>query len=102
MEREVCAVFGDMPFLWLAVDDEPGPESLRGYIERNAIALLSNYGKTPIDSQSLGWLGQYSDRERIRLSGLWNSNHVEDDYTPEFLHTMERMIEQMAATRYGR
>ena len=26
-----------MPFLWIAVDDEPGAESLRGYIERNAI-----------------------------------------------------------------
>ena len=32
-----------MPFLWLEVPDPPGPDSLRGYIERNAIVLLSNY-----------------------------------------------------------
>jgi hypothetical protein len=38
--------------LWLSVDDEPGPQSLRGCIERNAIALLSNYGKLPIDPPS--------------------------------------------------
>ena len=49
LERTVSTVIGDMPFIWLAVEDEPGPESLRGYIERNAIALLGNYGKHPID-----------------------------------------------------
>ena len=102
MERTVSAAIGDMPFLWLSVDDEPGPDSLRGYIERNAIALLSNYGREPIDPPSRQWLGHHSDRERVRLSGLWNNNHVEDDYTPEFLDTMERLIEQMAATHYGR
>lgn len=41
LEREVSKVIGAMPFLWLSVDDEPGPGSVRGYIERNAIALLS-------------------------------------------------------------
>ena len=102
MERAVSAAIGNMPFLWLSVDDEPGPYSLRGYIERNAIALLSNHGREPIDPPSRQWLGHYSDRERVRLSGLWNNNHVEDDYTPEFLDTMERLIDQMAATRYGR
>jgi hypothetical protein len=33
-----------MPFLWLAIDDEPSAHGLRGHIERNAIALLSNFG----------------------------------------------------------
>ena len=42
LERAVSKVIRAMPFLWLAVDDEPGPQSQRGYIERNAIALLSN------------------------------------------------------------
>ena len=45
----MSTVIGAMPFLWLAVDDEPGAESLRGDIERNAIALLSNFGKQPVD-----------------------------------------------------
>ena len=94
LEQRVSAVIGDLPFLWLAVEDEPGPNSLRGYIERNSIGLLSNYGKTTIDSPSLGWLGQYSDRERVRLSGLWNSNHVDESYNPNFLDTLECLVEQ--------
>ena len=39
LERAVSKVIGNMPLLWLAIEDEPQPGSLRGYIERNAIAL---------------------------------------------------------------
>jgi len=101
LEQKVSAVIEAMPFLWLPVEDEPGPHSLRGCIERNAIALLSNYGREPIDPPSPQWLGSYSDRERVKLSGLWNNNHVDDDYDPAFLETLERMIEGMEATNYG-
>ncbi len=93
LEQKVSTIIGAMPFLWLAVDDEPGPDTLRGYIERNAIALLSNYGREPVDLPSPGWLGHHSDRERVRQSGLWNSNHVDDDYDPAFLDTLQRLIE---------
>jgi hypothetical protein len=102
LEEEVSAIIGAMPFLWLEVDDEPGPDSLRGYIERNAIALLSNYEREPIDPPSPEWLGHYSNLERVKLSGLWNSNHVEDTYTPTFLDTMEQLIDSMDATGRGR
>ena len=95
LEREVSTVIGAMPFLWLAVDDEPGAESLRGDIERNAIALLSNFDKQPIDPPSAGWLGHWCDRERIRKSGLWNSNHVDERYDPEFLGRMKHLVEVM-------
>ena len=101
LEREVSATLGRMTVLWLAVKDEPGPVSQRGYIERNAIALLSNYEREPIDPPSPEWLGHYSDRERVKLSGLWNSNHVEDTYTPAFLDTMEQLIERMGAAGNG-
>ena len=33
LECEASKVICAMPFLWLAIDDEPGAESLRGYIE---------------------------------------------------------------------
>lgn len=49
LERRVSEYIGGMYFLWLKVDDPPGPDSLRGYIERNSIALLSNAGKTSTD-----------------------------------------------------
>lgn len=87
-QHVICA----MPFLWLSIDDDPGPTSLRGYVERNAIALLSNYNKVPLDPPSNGWLGLRCNRERVRASGLWNSNHVEEEYDPGFLDRLESLV----------
>ena len=89
----VSEYIGQMPFLWLNVNDAPGPKSSRGMIERNAIALLSGYSCPVAYSPSIEWLGQYSDRERVRLSGLWNNNHVDETYDPSFLDEMESWID---------
>ncbi len=93
LERRVSPYIGQMPFLWLNVDDAPGPESDRDVIERNSIALLSRYCSPAADSPSPGWLGHSSDRERVRRSGLWNSNHVDGEYDPSFLDLMEKWID---------
>lgn len=95
LEMAVSSVIGGMPFLWLAIEDEPGPASLRGYIERNSIALLSNFSKEPLDPPSRTWLGYLCNRDRVRASGLWNSNHVDEAYEPAFLDTLARLIDQM-------
>jgi hypothetical protein len=97
LERVVSEHISRMPFLYLAIDDEPGPNSLRGVIERNAIALLSNFGRNPLDSASHAWLGKASDRERIRQSGLWNSNHVDETHSETFLNALERLVAQSAS-----
>jgi hypothetical protein len=68
LEREVSKTIGAMRCLWLCIDDEPGHQSERGYIERNAIALLSNYGKEPLDPASPTWLGHCCNRPRVRGS----------------------------------
>jgi len=94
LEREVSSVIGNMSFLWVAIEDEAGPESRRGYIERNAIALLSNYNKPTLDPPSQNWLGHRSDRERVRKSGLWNQNHVEEPYDPAFLYSLDQLVSQ--------
>jgi hypothetical protein len=91
LECAVSKTIGAMRFLWLAVDDEPGRESERGYIERNSIALLSNYRKDPLDSASPAWLGHSCNRSLVRASGLWNNNHVDESYDPAFLDRMERL-----------
>lgn len=96
VERKVSDVIGAMPFLWLAVMDEPGPMTLRAYIERNAIALLSNFGKSKLDPPSREWLGRWCNRKRVRESGLWNSNHVNARYEPEFLEVLESHVDAMA------
>lgn len=97
IEQTVTATLGAMAVLWLAVDDDPGPESRRGYLERNAIALLSNYQKPAIDAPSGDWLGRFSDRERVRRSGLWNSNHVDETYEPAFLDALEQQVNSVGS-----
>jgi hypothetical protein len=91
LEREVSRTIGAMRFLWLPIDGEPGPDSERGYIERNAIALLSNFGKDPLDPPSAAWLGRYCNRPRVRASGLWNANHVDESYDPAFLELVSEI-----------
>lgn len=82
-----------MPFLWLAVNDAPGLHSQRGHIERNAIALLSNLDKPPIDPASAHWRGRACTRGKalVRDSGLWNQRHVDEKYDPSFLDLMEHL-----------
>jgi hypothetical protein len=94
-ERRVSAVIRAMPFLWVTIDDEPGRGSLRGFVERNAIGLLSNYARDAIDAPSDNWLGRICDRGRVGGSGLWNQDHVDADYDPRFLDHFDRLIARM-------
>ncbi len=93
MEARVSECIGQMPFLWLNVNDAPGPRSNRALIERSAIALLSGYRRPAADAPSTDWLGHCSDRERVRLSGLWNNNHVDETYDSSFLGEIESRID---------
>jgi hypothetical protein len=92
LEILVSQYVGKIFFLWLAIEDEPGPKSLRGYIERNSIALLSNYNGEIVDPASATWLGQFSSHERVSRSGLWNNNHVNESYAPDFLDRFAGLI----------
>lgn len=38
------------------------------------------------------WLGHSSDRERVRGSGLWNQNHVDENYEPGFLDGLQQLV----------
>jgi hypothetical protein len=93
LEQMVSHHIGAMPLLYLKIDDAPGGESLRGQIEQNSIALLSNFERDSLDSPSSSWLGRYSDRPRVRESGLWNNNHVDQSYDSRFLVDFERLIQ---------
>ena len=89
LEQKVSEVIGAMSLLWLALEFEPEDREMRAYIERNAIALLSSYGQPALDPASDNWLGGWSDKPKIRKSGLWNSNYVDGSYSPEFLEVLE-------------
>jgi len=99
LEQQVSAHIGGMEIICLAVPDAPEPQSLRGSIERGSIALLSNFGREPLDAPSDLWLGFDCDRERVRKSGLWNSNHVDETHNSQFLGAFEAAIRAMECGR---
>ncbi len=92
LEKDVSAHIGRMPFLWVEVDDPPGPSSDRGTIERGVIALLSNFRQPLIDGPSDHWLGLQSSRTEIRESGLWNIDHVNERYDPAVLDLLAKYV----------
>jgi len=102
IEKKVTQHIGSMLFLWLEVNDAPGPDSERAYIERNSIALLSNYGRlgiaSAIDPPSKVWLGNYCRNKIVCESGLWNVDHVTESHIdPNFLEKLE-----MKVSSYGK
>jgi hypothetical protein len=99
LEAAVSRFLGAMRVLCLAVPDPAGPASLRGRVERNAIALLSNHERLALDPPSSDWLGSYADREHVRLSGLWNIRHVEERHDPTFLGAFEEAVRAIGRDR---
>lgn len=95
LEIQVSRYIGQMPMLWLDVDDDPSKNSHRAYLERNSIALLSNLNKSPIDPASRRWLGLKTTQDTIRNSGLWNTNHVDGIYETAFLRMFRDYISRM-------
>lgn len=97
IEKLVSQYIRKMPFIWLKIEDKPGPNSLRNYIEKNSIALLSNYGKSKInkiDPPSKNWLGYHSPNEKIRKSGLWNHKWVEKKPKKDFIQLLKSIFEK--------
>lgn len=85
-----CRFFGSRLTMW------PVPRVTEDLIERNAVALLSNYAKAAVDPPSQVWLGKDCTRERVRLFGMWNSNHVDEQYDPRFLNVLVRHVKRMS------
>lgn len=98
LESLVSQELSKYRFAVLPVLDDPSANSDRAYIERNSIALLSKIGRILDPSQE--WLGNLSPTAEIRQSGLWNVNHVNDEYTPSFLDTLEKLIKLDAEGMY--
>jgi len=98
LEASVSLYIGQMPFLFLAVDDAPGPYSQRALIEKNSIALLSNYARPALDAPSTGWLGRRCNRDKVPQSGLWNTQHVDAAYDPSFMDAMKSCMDEMRQT----
>jgi hypothetical protein len=90
LERAVSDHIRAMPLLWLDVSDR----GLRGVLERNSIGLLS-HRQGGLDEPSAEWLGRYADSEKVRSSGLWNVNHVDDQYDVAFVEILDQLVQDV-------
>jgi hypothetical protein len=90
IEREVSAYLGTMSVLWIAVGDQPGPQSDRAFLERNIIALLARHNT---QQTSENWLGNYSPNESIRVSRLWNVDHVRRHFDDRAVTVFENYVD---------
>ena len=91
LEKQVSKYIKNLSICWLNINDKSDRYSDRAYIERNSIALLCN-SKGTIDFPSSKWLGNFSSKETIRRSGLWNLNYVYENYDPRFLEVLEYYV----------
>jgi hypothetical protein len=88
IEVAVSEIVGAMPLVWVEVENVPGLTNRRGFIERNAIALLSSSKAVEMDPPTSLWLGLHSRRRRVTESGLWNQDYVGESYDPAFLDVL--------------
>jgi hypothetical protein len=65
-----------LPFLWIDVPGEPGPDCERAMLEKNLIGLLAHSRKTVPGLIRNNWLGRKAAEPRITRTGLWNLDHT--------------------------
>jgi len=96
LEERVSAYLARLLVTVLPVLDEPGPTSMRGYVERNAIGLLTRHctpGAWPtLRASSAAWLGRHARTHAVRASGLWNVNHVGERPEAAFIGRLEQLV----------
>jgi len=96
LELMVSEYIRKCEFTVLEVPGESHANNDRSFIEANAIALLSNYGRDEKGAfVSSNWLGKYSGDDRLVQSGLWNKVGVFRDVHPEFLDRFEAFVNAM-------
>ena len=91
LEKQVSKYIGNLGIIVLDVDDEPSANSIRSFVEKNSISLLSSINSS-FNFPMIDWLGNYSNREEIRKSALWNINYVNSTYDESLLDVVERHV----------
>jgi hypothetical protein len=91
LEQVVSAYLSQLKVALIDIPGTSDKANDRSYIEQNLIAVLSNRC-SPLDPPNHNWLGNSSDKREIRKSGLWNVNHVEQRFDPEFIDVLNHYI----------
>jgi len=59
-------------------------------LERGLIALFAQY---PLGQPSPNWLGRFAASEKIRRTGLWNTQHIDaEPLTGEEFRRLEQLV----------
>ena len=96
LELKVSEYIRACEFTVLEVPGESHANNDRSFIEANAIALLSNYGRDEKGTFiSTSWLGRKSGNDCVVQSGLWNRLGVFGQVHPEFLDRFEAFVNAM-------
>jgi hypothetical protein len=96
LEQRVSEYIRDLPFLFVDVDGEPGPECDRAEIEANTIAMVSHH-RCSAGPSDLDWLGFHSPKEAVFQSGLWNVRHVADECDPTVVDLLSEYVASTSA-----
>ncbi len=96
LEMRVSDYLRDLLVVYVPVPDPAGPESLRAFVERNAIALLASEGRR-FDPPTAEWLGLDSPSTAISSSGLWNVAHVGEKVDADFPDVLDRLVSATGA-----
>ena len=94
LERLVSRRILQMRIVCLLIDDAPGPDSMRAYVQRNAVALLNAREGGGQDSPSVHWLGGHSPRETVRRSGLWTNRLPDQQVDPRLLDVLRELLDE--------
>lgn len=79
LELHVSQYLRNLLVTTIDIDDEPSKDSQRARLERALINLLTE-DEIILDSASDKWVGAFSERKLIRLSGLWNVRDVGGEF----------------------
>lgn len=92
IEEKVSEYIGNLGIVFLAVEDEPSPQSDRSKIEKSAISLLSSINFS-FEFGGQDWLGNYSPRKPIQLSSLWNIDYVNETFSLDLFSMLDQYTE---------
>ncbi|WP_312622172.1 hypothetical protein [Haloarcula sp. 1CSR25-25] len=93
LEQKVTEYIEALPFLYVNVSGEPGPESDRATIEASTIAMVSHYRRTA-NPADLDWLGYHSPKPEIYRSGLWNIQHISELFDPSVISLLDEYVDE--------
>ena len=92
VELLVSDYIGKLGVIVIDADGYPSSTSIRAFLEKNSISLLSACNSS-FNFATISWLGNYSIKEEIRRSCLWNVNHINAHFDNTFLNSLQQQAE---------